>query len=204
MVPKTCAIEECARPIRARSLCTGHYAQRSKGKPFTPLGGHSLTVGMSTEDRFWFYVEKSAECWTYIGGKNADGYGSFSKDGASAEAHRVSWELTNGPIPDGIQIDHMCHNPACVKPAHLRFATISENQQNLRGVPRSNTSGVLGVHWHRDSKMWRATVKHKGKSKHLGYFNSINDAEAASVDARSRLFTHFQAPTIAAIRDALA
>lgn len=56
-----------------------------------------------------------------------NGYGLFAMDYKSRLAHRVSYELSIGPIPQGLVIDHLCHNKACVRPSHLEAVTHSEN-----------------------------------------------------------------------------
>lgn len=70
-------------------------------------------------DAFWQKVSRGSDCWEWQGGRNPEGYGRFW-DGQRAEyAHRFSWALTHGDIPDGMLILHRCDNPPCVNPDHL-------------------------------------------------------------------------------------
>lgn len=80
--------------------------------------------------RFWSYVDKTSTCWVWTGWHNGR-YPGFSIGRVKVYAHRFSYELANGSIPDGLTIDHLCRNKMCVNPAHLEAVT---NQQNvLRG-----------------------------------------------------------------------
>lgn len=66
-------------------------------------------------------------CWLWTGSLKGNGYGSFAWDGKTQHPHRVSYELFVGPIPEGMQIDHICNNPRCVNPRHLSPAWPVEN-----------------------------------------------------------------------------
>jgi hypothetical protein len=83
-------------------------------------------------DRFWEKVDKSGECWLWTAGKESEGYGRFKLNGKGCKAHRISYELEVGPIPEGLQIDHLCRVRHCVNPEHLEAVTQRENI--LRGV----------------------------------------------------------------------
>jgi hypothetical protein len=141
-------------------------------------------------ERFWAKVQKGSGCWMWMAGKCTAGYGIFTSRRTDYKAHRLSYELTSGPIPDGMFIDHICHNPACVRPEHLRLATPKQNSENRGGSNRTSKSGIRGVALHKPSKRWRARVVHNYVPYTLGYFKSQEEAAAAVVAKRQELFTH--------------
>ncbi|UDL14881.1 endonuclease [Arthrobacter phage Sarge] len=142
------------------------------------------------EDRFWAKVDRTEGCWNWTGSATARGYGRIQINGSVKLAHRVSFEMSNGPIAEGLVIDHTCHNHACVNPAHLRACTQKRNLENHSGAYSNSRSGVRGVIWHAKNQKWRVEVGHFGKRVYGGYFDSIADAEAAAVALRNNLFTH--------------
>ncbi len=91
-------------------------------------------------DRFWDKVAIGAadECWEWQGYRDRAGYGHVGigsrVDGTkrTVPAHRLAWELTHGPIPEGIKVRHLvCDNPPCCNPAHLALGTQAENVADM-------------------------------------------------------------------------
>lgn len=91
----------------------------------------------SAWDRFWEKVDASGDCWEWTAARNPKGYGSFcvktSKPQRGIGAHRFSWEVLVGPIPEDYTIDHLCRNRSCVNPDHLEPVPHRVNLE--RGYP---------------------------------------------------------------------
>lgn len=99
------------------------------------------------EERFWAGVKKTETCWLWIKANNGgDGrthiYGVMGR-GRRGEGlirtHRYSWELHNGPIPEGLCVLHRCDEPLCIRPDHLFLGTLKDNTQDM--VTKGRASG---------------------------------------------------------------
>lgn len=180
-----CEYPNCGREHSAKGWCKMHYGQMyHHGETWD--GGYRVR---SREERFWEKVDKRGddECWNWTASLAMNGYGALGTDGRSERAHRVSYEIHNGPIPEGAVIDHQCRNKACVNPKHLLLGTQSENTQNV--VSRSdNTTGYRGVS--KKGERYRARVTVQGKVHYVGVFDTAEEAGRAAREARMRLQTN--------------
>jgi len=176
-----CTVEGCDRKHFGRGYCSRHYYKWSKyGDPLA--GG---TRYKTPEESFAAHAKPmTSGCIVWTGTKNAAGYGLvFQK-----LAHRYAWERNNGPIPDGLFIDHICHVRHCVNVEHLRLATSKQNNENR--TKGASISGIRGVTWDKSRRKWAVNITHERRTHNLGRFDDLEEAAEVARAARLRLFTH--------------
>lgn len=187
----TCSIDGCANPAKSAGLCWTHYDRKRKGADlYAPVGARFST----TEDSFKGRIAPDSEsgCLLWTGSTTHNGYGRLWVGTKNVRAHRYAWERVNGPIPEGLVIDHMCWNRACVNVEHMRLLTAGQNQQNRQGAQDGSKSGLRNVYLSKDKSKWRVSVRVSGKDIHGGYFTDKEEAARVAAEMRAELLPYSQ------------
>lgn len=121
---------------------------------------------------------------------NGDFYLQVHYKGKKYKSHRVIWELFNGEIPEGYQIDHIDQDKTNNRIENLRLCTRSENKINV-GVRSDNSSGAKGVSWKKDVSKWQARIYKDRKCINLGYYDTIEEAAEAYRKGSLKFFPTF-------------
>lgn len=186
VITKQCSIHGCDRTGKIRrGMCATHYSRWYRtGDPITDGRFVPREVAFSN---FTKWVE---DCLIWTGSKVDAGYGQIRVGRKMMLAHRYSWERTHGRIPDGLVIDHICHNPSCVNIDHLRIASVSQNSSHRSGATKDNkSSGIRNVY--RSRHKWRVVIQKDGKAHRFGVYESVEEAARVANRERNRLFGAF-------------
>lgn len=111
MGERICSIEECTGAVAHRRWCMKHYTRWLRHGD--PLAMHPKYAPVA--EKIAARTRSAGSCLLWTGSLNNKGYGKIG----DRYAHRVTYELARGPIPAGLELDHLCRTPACVNPDHL-------------------------------------------------------------------------------------
>lgn len=123
-----CSVPGCSNPHRSYGYCKLHATRFERHGD--PLVSMTPGRGMSPQEQLEHFVQKTDSCWLFQK-LASNGYGYVRVGRTRDYAHRVSYRLYKGEIPDGTEIDHLCRNRACVRPEHLE--AVSHKENILRG-----------------------------------------------------------------------
>lgn len=182
---RECEVGGCGRSVFSRGWCQRHYGRWYRNGD--PNGGRR-SASKSPEESFEARTEWVGGCLLWTGATNGTGYGVIKLSGRNVGAHRWVYEKWAGTIPDGMMVDHMCHNRACVFVDHLRVVTRKQNAENRRAADSDSATGVRGVFPHGNG--YRVAVVHNGEAMRLGTFPTVEEAEVVAIAARKKYFTH--------------
>lgn len=129
-------------------------------------------------------------CLVWTGARDSGGYGNIWADGRLMKAHRYAWTRENGPVPEGAEVDHICHERSCVEVSHLRLATRQQNTRNRAGAQRGRKQDLpRGVT--RRGGSYQARVMINGRAINAGSFPTIERAEIAVKNCRAFYFGEY-------------
>lgn len=119
-------------------------------------------------------------CWLWTGALNSRGYSCIGVDGKSQLAHRVSYELHVGPIPEGLQIDHLCRVKRCINPEHLEPVTA---QENCARTPEAMKTHCVNGH---ELSGWNLMVKARRSGRVIRNCRTCHNAANRAAAARRK------------------
>lgn len=184
---RTCTIGNCEGKHSSRGFCRHHYYLWWRyGDPLAP--DRKVPI-RDPEDAFVRFTRRDGDCIVWTGLMSDRGYGRVRDGNRIVPAHRYAWWRVNGPIPDGMMIDHKCWNPACVNVEHLRLATRAENGRYRSKSKIPTATGVRNVSM--NGRNFKVTVHKDGRDFYFGTFGSIDEAARVAERARSELFGEF-------------
>lgn len=132
-LPEVCSVDGCGGKVKAKGLCLIHYTR------FLRHGTTETSIVVNDDKARFLKNSKISEsgCWVWQKGTK-NGYGHTMLKGKPQQAHRASWMIFVGDIPNGMQINHKCHNRACINPDHLYVGDQKQNMADMMVAGRAN------------------------------------------------------------------
>jgi hypothetical protein len=155
-----------------RKYCSHACAEQASRRPLS--------------ERFWEKVDKSGDCWVWTGATVRTGHGKIYAHGHPTAAHRLSYEWSYGPIPEGLCVCHRCDNPPCVRPDHLFLGTIADNNHDSIGKGRSATARLTET---QVREMRASYAAHEGSFARLAQRFGVNPSTVGLIVHR-KLWAH--------------
>lgn len=139
----SCLVAYCQKEAKKVGYCTNHYyAFRKYGDP-TKLA-QKQHHGLTLKERFDVYTKRKDGCWEWVGYRDPNGYGRMDVSDRPMLAHRVSYLVHYGSIPDGMAVLHKCDQPKCVNPEHLFLGTQADNVRDMHAKGRARKRALRG------------------------------------------------------------
>lgn len=143
-----CEIDGCGKKAVGRGLCTNHWKKWSAyGDPrFPDQRGRIPHTWEWLEENFRKLYKVNGECWDWIWSKEKTwGYGRVVLSGQAIKAHRASYMIHVGDIPEGLIVCHLCDRPICVNPDHLFLGTDFTNNHDTRQKGRAVNRAIFTI-----------------------------------------------------------
>lgn len=153
-------------------------------------------IRVNDETRLELLLSKTRaenKCLIWTGSTGHNGYGKTKRRGKYYRAHRLAWELTYGAVPEGMMLDHTCHNRACINVEHLRTVTNQQNQMNRSGANSGRKYDLpRGVYVNQSrGNPYVAIITKDRKLRRLGTFATVEEALTVRRAAEVEMFGQY-------------
>jgi len=166
-----CSVEDCAKSVASRGMCSAHYTYMRRHGEIEPLPALSpaerLAAGL---------VRQPNGCLEWTRSTTRDGYGQIRVDHKTVKTTRLAWELANGPIPDGLHVLHHCDNPPCNDIEHLFLGTQADNNKDMYSKGRNVSAESAVTHCPQGHEYTEANTRIYRGSRYCRECNRINVA----------------------------